>query len=112
MDASELLSKVRDSMTVSKVFGEPIERGGVTIVPVARVRGGAGGGSGGDGDQRGDGSGFGLSVSPAGVYVIRDDRVNWQPAVDVNRIVLGGQIAGIVLFLVIRSIVRAFRTAD
>lgn len=33
--------------TVRSVFGEPIERDGITIVPVARVRWGFGGGSGG-----------------------------------------------------------------
>ena len=38
------------------------------------------------------GGGFGLSATPAGAYVIRGGAVEWQPAIDVNRIVLGGQI--------------------
>jgi uncharacterized spore protein YtfJ len=106
MEATELLAKVRDSITVKQVFGEPIERDGATILPVARVHGGAGGGGGGKEERRGDGAGFGLSVRPAGVFVISDGKVSWQPAVNVNLIVLGGQVAGIVLILVIRSIVR------
>jgi len=40
------------------------------------------------------------------VYVIRDGRVNWEPAIDVNRIVFGGQIVAVVALLVLRSIFR------
>jgi uncharacterized spore protein YtfJ len=109
MEVTELLSKVRDSLTVKQVFGEPIERDGVMILPVARVQGGAGGGGGRSEQGRGDGMGYGLSARPAGVFVINHGKVSWQPAVDVNRIVLGSQVAGIVLALVIRSIVRSLR---
>ena len=46
MNASEILEQVRDTLTVRRVFGEPIERDGVLMVPVACVRGGFGGGAG------------------------------------------------------------------
>ena len=69
------------------------------------------GGGGGEGGQagradQGAGGGFGLRVSPVGVFVVRDGNVVWQPAVDVSRIVLGGQLLGLVALLTIRSIVR------
>ena len=35
--------------------------------------------------------------------------VRWVPAVDINRIVLGGQIVAIVGLLVVRAIIRARR---
>jgi len=35
---------------VKRVFGEPYEKNGVTVIPAARVQGGAGGG-GGEGPQ-------------------------------------------------------------
>ena len=44
MQASEILSQARDAMNARRVFGEPIDRGGVTVVPVVRLIGGAGGG--------------------------------------------------------------------
>jgi uncharacterized spore protein YtfJ len=115
MEASEVITQARDAMTVKRVFGDPYERNGVTVIPVASIRGGAGGGqgegSGGSQDSpqatgSGSGGGFGLAAKPAGVYVIEGDDVRWQPAVDVNRIVLGGQIVAIVLLLVVRSIFR------
>jgi uncharacterized spore protein YtfJ len=89
MRTAELMTAVRDGMTVSRVFGEPYERDGVTVIPAALVRGGAGGGSGrkAETQEEGDGGGFGLVARPVGAYVIKDGAVTWQPAVDVNRIV-------------------------
>ena len=112
MNAADVLEKARDAMSVKRVFGEPYERNGVTLVPVATIAGGGGGGASvgrADGDDRasaesGEGGGFGVAAKPAGVFVITGDDVRWQPAVDVNRIVLGGQIVGIVFLLVLRSI--------
>jgi len=49
--------------------------------------GGGGGGTGHDAQgQEGEAGGFGAQARPAGVYVVRDGNVRWQPAVDVNRI--------------------------
>ncbi|MGZ4617939.1 MAG: spore germination protein GerW family protein [Frankiaceae bacterium] len=107
MEPFELLNKARDAMTVQKVFGEPYDRDGVTVVPVAKISGGGGGGSGAQGEGSGSGAGFGLSATPAGMYVLKDDKVSWQPAVDVNRVVLGGQLVALVALLVLRSLVRA-----
>jgi uncharacterized spore protein YtfJ len=110
MNVSELLDQARDTITVKRVFGEPYEHNGVTIVPVASVGGGGGGGSGEqEGGQQGQGLGFGVIAKPAGVYVISGDDVRWQPAVDINRIVLGGQIVAIACLFVVRSILRARR---
>jgi uncharacterized spore protein YtfJ len=90
----ELLEGHRDAITVKRVFGEPYERNGVTVIPAAKVMGGGGGGSGSDddGEQQGSGSGFGLAARPAGAYVIRGDEVTWKPAIDVNRVIVGGLI--------------------
>ena len=114
MDPSELMSQARDALTVKRVFGDPYERDGVTVIPAAVIRGGAGGGQGegADGETRtgsGTGGGFGLTAKPAGVYIIEGNQVRWQPAVDVNRIVLGGQIVAIVALLVLRGVVRRRR---
>ena len=108
MDVQELLSKVTDNLTVGRVFGEPIRQGEVLIVPVARIRGGAGGGSGSDStkEETGSGGGGGFEATPAGVFVLKNESVAWHPVVDVTRIVIGGQLVAVVLFLVVRSILR------
>jgi uncharacterized spore protein YtfJ len=109
MDVQDVIARARDAITVERVFGEPYERNGVTVIPVARVQGGAGGGGGEDpsGQGRGSGSGFGIIARPVGVFLIRGDQVTWHPAVDVTRIVLGGQVLGIVAVLALRSILKA-----
>jgi uncharacterized spore protein YtfJ len=106
MRAEEILGQVRDTLTVRQVFGEPYERDGVLVVPVARVAGGAGGGGGGNPTEGGSGGGFALEARPVGVYVIRDGEVSWRPAVDVTRIALGGQLVAVVALLVARSVIR------
>jgi uncharacterized spore protein YtfJ len=89
MTVAGLADSVRDTLTVSRVFGQPYERDGVTVIPAASVRGGAGGGAGRKRDtgEEGDGGGFGVTARPAGAYVIKGGEVSWQPAVDVQRIV-------------------------
>ena len=86
MKVDELMSTAKDAITVKRVYAEPYERDGLTIIPAAVVGGAAGGGTGHDGKgQEGEGGGFGMSGRPAGAYVIKDGNVRWYPAVDPTR---------------------------
>lgn len=104
MNVDQMVSGAQDAMKAGIVYGQAIEKNGLTVLPAAKIRGGGGGG--GDAENNG-GGGFGLTAKPAGVYVIRGDTVKWEPAIDVNRIVLGAQITAIVALLAIRSIFKA-----
>jgi uncharacterized spore protein YtfJ len=85
----ELLSAAGETMTVRRVFAEPYDKDGVTIIPGAVVAGGGGGGGGHDEKgQQGEGGGFGMNAKPAGAFVIKSGRVRWQPAVDLNRLLM------------------------
>ncbi|HEX2194390.1 MAG TPA: sporulation protein [Candidatus Limnocylindria bacterium] len=103
MRVSEMLEGAREAITVRRVYGDPIEAEGVTIIPAADVRGGGGGGA---DTQDNGGGGFGLIARPVGVYVVRGGDVRWEPAVDVSRVAIIGTIAGIVALLVLRSVVK------
>jgi uncharacterized spore protein YtfJ len=108
VNIQEILSQAQDSITVKRAFGEPIERDGMTIIPVAKVSGGGGGGGGQDEEgSGGSGVGYGVGTSPMGVYVIRDGKLRWEPAMDLNKVILGGQILVIVALLVLRSILKS-----
>ncbi|MGH3331481.1 MAG: spore germination protein GerW family protein, partial [Nocardioidaceae bacterium] len=88
MKVTEVLSSARDAITVKRVYGDPYEKDGLTMIPAAAVGGGAGGGTGHDEKgQQGEGGGFGMTGRPAGAYVIKDGQVSWRPAVDPNRII-------------------------
>jgi len=43
---------------------------------------------------------------PVGAFVIKGDQVSWQPAIDVNRAILGGQILAVIALLTLRTVVR------
>lgn len=104
MNVDEMLSGARDAMTVKRVYGDPIERDGMLVVPAANVVGGGGGG--GDQDNNG-GGGFGMSASPAGAWIIRDGQVEWEPAVDATRIATLGMLVAIVFLWTVRSIAKS-----
>ena len=108
---SEALSKLDvlpEVLTVKRVFGDSYEADGVTVIPVATIRGG--GGSGGGEDEKkesgprglGAGAGLGVVARPVGVFVIEGQTVTWRPAVDVTRIVLSGQLIALAGLLVFR----------
>ena len=106
----------REALTVRRVFGEAYEHDGVLVIPVAKIMGGSGMGfgSGATREQPGEeatepsaaghrptadegsggGGGFGVRARPVGVYVVKEGKVQWQPAMDLNRIILGGQSLG------------------
>ena len=89
MELDKVLNSARDTITVKRVYAEPYEKDGITVIPAAAVRGGAGGGTGHDQKgQEGQGGGFGVAGKPAGAYVIKDGRVSWRPAVDPNRVIM------------------------
>lgn len=90
------------------VFAPPIERDGVTVVPVARVRYGFGGGRGGRGEETGQGGGGGSSATPVGFIELRDGTAEFRafpdPVAESARTMalLGGM--GLGLWFVLRGI--------
>ncbi|HSF86924.1 MAG TPA: spore germination protein GerW family protein [Acidimicrobiia bacterium] len=107
----EVLGGARDAITVSRVYGEPFDKNGITLVPAAAVRGGAGGGEGEGPEAQGSGfgGGFGMMARPVGAYQIKGDEVTWVPAADTTRVLILAEIALIVALLVLRSIFRGRR---
>jgi len=78
--ATELIEQIGErvgrSAQVSTIFGEPVERQGVTVIPVAKARFGFGGGGGSGSRERDEGSGGGGGgagyVSPVGYIEVRE----------------------------------------
>ena len=89
-DRSELVNEllervgqtVGDNAKASTIFGEPVEREGVTVVPVAKARFGFGGGGGSgardEGEGGGGGGGGGMAVSPIGFIELRDNTAEFK----------------------------------
>ena len=123
VDPAALTRAVQDLLSVRRVFGEAYERNGVLVIPVAKVLGGTGAGYGSGGPAgdpadgkdtgydtgEGGGGGFGVRVRPVGVYVVDDQGVHWRPALDLNRIVLGGQLTVMVVAVAVSRALRRRR---
>jgi uncharacterized spore protein YtfJ len=111
MDVFTALEQVRDAVTVRRVYGKPIERDGVTVIPAAAIQGGGGGGGGTgdgpDGQGSGSGGGWGVRARPVGAYVLRGDEVRWVPAFDLNRVIVGGQVVAVAALLTLRTWLRS-----
>jgi uncharacterized spore protein YtfJ len=107
MKVADMVNSAKDVITVKRVYAEPFEKDGLTVIPAAVVSGGAGGGAGHDEQgQEGEGGGFGIAARPAGAYVIKGGHVTWRPAVDVNRVVT---VAGVVIVAYLLSRPRLVR---
>ena len=108
MELQELIAGARDVVSVKRVYGDPYEKNGLTVIPAATVRGGGGGGMGDhEGVDSGGGGGFGLMARPSGAWIVEDGRAAWKPALDVNRIILGGQTIALAAILVTGRILLA-----
>ena len=110
MDVQDITSQARDALTVKRVFGEPYEKDGLTIIPAARVQGAVGAGGGEDPQTQGKGSGggFGMTARPVGAFILRNGDLTWRPAIDATRIAIGGQVVAIVALLVARAIFKSW----
>jgi hypothetical protein len=104
-----LAERIGGRASVKAVFGEPIERGDLTIVPVARVRWGFGGGSGtsgGDAEAAGSGGGGGVAADPAGYIEIRAGEARFRPIVPPYPSPGFLLAAGLTAAIVIRALAR------
>ncbi len=80
---ARLADRVGGHAGVRAIFGEPVERDGVTVIPVGRVRWGFGGGGGGGrgghiADGEGSGGGGGAMVAPVGYIEISGGTATFQ----------------------------------
>ncbi|MEA2412317.1 MAG: hypothetical protein QOC77_2878 [Thermoleophilaceae bacterium] len=72
------------SARASAVFGDPVVRDGVTVIPVAKTTWGFGGGSGGEAGNVGSGGGGGGIVSPIGFIEVREHEARFVPIRDLR----------------------------
>jgi uncharacterized spore protein YtfJ len=82
-----IMNQVGDNLGVRRVFGEPVERDGTTVIPVSVICGG-----GGSGPTDNGGAGYGGWARGVGVYAIRDGQVRFVPATDRTLLIALGML--------------------
>jgi uncharacterized spore protein YtfJ len=85
-----LAERLGATANAKAVFGDPVERNGVTVVPVARARWGIGGGTGKDkkGEDKGTGVGGGVQTTAVGYIQFDDAGVSYKRINDPLRYML------------------------
>jgi len=112
-----LASRLGLHASASAVFGDPVDRDGVTVIPVAKVRWCFGGGSGRgieEGSETGEigegsGGGGGVMASPVGYIEIQDGQATFHRIKDpasLVPLVIAGAIAG---WLTLRGLAKLLR---
>ena len=75
-----------------QVFGPLVERNGVTVLPVVRVR------------RSG-------AVRAIGAWVIKDGKAEWQPAFDLTAVIVTSNAVAVVALIVLRRLFTSRRPA-
>ena len=107
-----LSQQLSTTATAQTVYGTPVERDGITVIPVARARYGFGGG-GGSGTQAGEavgsglGAGAGVSLTPVGYIELREGRSRFRPIR--SSVVPLVAVSGAIAWLLLRSVPKLLR---
>jgi sporulation protein YtfJ len=111
-----LAERIGGHASVRAVFGEPIERGDLVVIPVARVRWGVGGGAGSAGESvggpdsgSGSGGGGGVAADPVGYLEIRPTGATFQPIVPPYPSPVLVLAAGLAAAFILRALARVAR---
>ena len=106
---TELAERLEKGARAATVFGEPVVRDTVTVVPVARARWAVGGGAGQereqDESQSGTGGGGGVNVKPVGYIEIRDNETRFRWIASPGSIV-AAVVGGLTALLLVKRILR------
>ena len=94
-----MAEKLGAAAKAATIFGEPVERDGLTVIPVARARWGFGGGAGSRGDEDGAGGGGGAQVTPVGFIELKNGAAEFRPirVVSIPWLIAGGLAAALLL---------------
>jgi len=104
-----LAQRLGGTANAATIFGAPVERGDVTVIPVARAAYGFGGGSGTRSGDEGSGGGGGVRVAPVGYIEIRPGVVLYRPIRDWAVLIPALAAAGVMTLVAARGIARLLR---
>ena len=89
-DPHSLIERIGETIQLHanarQVYGEPVERDGTTVIPVATVQWGFGGGAIGHGAIERGGGGGGARAYPSGFIELRDGRAEFHPIGHAGRV--------------------------
>ncbi|MCX2740897.1 spore germination protein GerW family protein [Pontibacter anaerobius] len=109
--AERLAEKLSMAANSATIYGEPVERDGVTVIPVSKASYGFGGGEGAgtEGKGSGSGGGGGMALTPIGYIEIKQGATRFRTIRDPQTVVKIVAISSLALFLTTKTIVEIFK---
>lgn len=100
----DLIKKFTDNAKATLIFADPVEREGMTIIPVAKMMWGFGGGGGSDkkNPASGVGGGGAIRTIPVGYIQLKGGKARFQPIFDAGKIIMLFAVWGLVGYLIVR----------
>ena len=77
-----LAHEIGVTVNAAHIYAAPVERDGVTVIPVAKAVYGLGGGGGTREKEQGHGGGAGVALVPVGYIEIRNGETRYRPTRD------------------------------
>lgn len=105
----QLAQRLGISANATTVYGQPVQRGEVTVIPVAKARYGFGGGGGiSKKGEEGSGAGGGVSVTPVGYIEIKGGATQFRKIHDPQSLIAALAVGGLFTFLTLRTLAKWF----
>lgn len=99
-----LAQKLGKTANAATIYGEPVERDGVTVIPAAKAMYGFGGGADMKAGEEGSGGGGGVAIKPVGYIEIKDGNTKFKSIPDPERVIKIIGVAGVVAFMLMKSV--------
>lgn len=101
-----IAEKLGSAANVTRLYGEPVERNGVTVIPVSKAMYGFGGGGGTKAGE--EGSGDGLMLTPVGYIEIKDGKSRFRTIRNPQTLIRIIAVSRMFTLLTARTITRLF----
>lgn len=101
-----LADRLGASANATAIFAPPVERDGVTVIPVAKAKYGFGGGSGQQPEEEGSGGGGGVIVTPVGYIEITEGVTHFRRIRDPLAVAACYVAGGIAAWWLVKQLMR------
>ncbi len=101
---ARLAATLSDETDAKHIFAQPVERNGITVIPVAKARYGFGGGSGITEKQEGSGGGGGVMINLAGYIEIANGSTHYRPIRKPLALIPAAAVTGVLSYLAVRGL--------
>ena len=107
----DVTEKIQKNARAKAVFGAPVEKGNITVIPVARISICGGGGGGQDDEEKkcnsgGMGMGVHAKAIPVGYIEISPDGTSFKEIIEKKRVIFAGIIVGGFAFYTFTRFIR------